>query len=111
MPAPRNLGAAVTIDGMTVRYLGAAGVARAFGVSRQAVVHWCDRNPPGSPRPFPAHDGVIAEDEDAAAGEAEPPGARLWLPGRIGEIREWRKGMPGQGAGGGRPRLGGSPPE
>ena len=60
----------------TPRYLGPSELGTKFGVSASAVNKWVDRYPPGSDKPFPAPD----------------------------EIREWRAGMPGRGAGGGRPR-------
>lgn len=70
---------------MPTRYIGIAGIAREFGVTRQAVQHWRKRH-----RDFPEPD-------------AEVDGAPLWLPERLPEIKAWEASRPGQGAGGGRP--------
>jgi hypothetical protein len=72
------------------RYVGVRGIAEALGVSRHAVHKWRSRYPAGSSHPFPEPD----VDVDGFPG---------WWPDRLDEIREWRAGMPGQGAGGGRP--------
>lgn len=77
----------------TARYLGMADIAREFGVTASAVTTWRSRYR-GTPTPFPAPDVEIGLDRGI-------PG---WLPERIGEIRQWRDSLPGQGAGGGRPR-------
>jgi len=77
----------VTKDaGAPALYIGQAGIAREFGVTRQAVSKW--RGQPG----FPVHD-------------VEVDGVPGWLAARLPEVREWlASGRPGQGAGGGRPR-------
>jgi transposase-like protein len=75
---------------MTERYLGVIGVAEAFGVTRHAVHKWRSRYPSGSKHPFPEPD-------------VEVDGAPGWAPGRLEELMQWREGLPGRGAGGGRP--------
>jgi hypothetical protein len=75
---------------MTERYLGVLGLADAFGVTRHAVHKWRSRYPGGSKHPFPEPD-------------VEIDGAPGWLPGRLEELMQWREGLPGRGAGGGRP--------
>jgi hypothetical protein len=79
------------------RYLGQAAIGRRLGVSRHQVATWRNRYR-NSPTPFPQPDAWIGDGEED---ERAIPG---WLPGRLEEIREWRKSLPGQGAGGGRPR-------
>jgi hypothetical protein len=74
----------------TAHYLGVLGVAEALGVSRHAVHKWRARYPRDSSHPFPAPD-------------VEVDGAPGWLPERLEEIMQWRTGLPGRGAGGGRP--------
>jgi transposase len=76
------------------RYLGVSDIAHELGVQMSAVTKWLARYPPeetGS-HPFPAPDVRIG----TVSG---------WAPSRLPEIREWRAGMPGRGAGGGRPRT------
>jgi predicted DNA-binding transcriptional regulator AlpA len=73
------------------RYLSMAQVGALLGVGRSAVSKWRERHPPGTDHPFPA--------PDVEVGDA--PG---WAPERAEEIRAWRAGLPGRGAGGGRPR-------
>ncbi|MEV0829022.1 hypothetical protein ACWDA3_43540 [Nonomuraea rubra] len=75
---------------MTERYLGVLGVAEALGVTRHAVHKWRTRYPDGSEHPFPEPD-------------VEVDGAPGWRPDRVQEIARWRAGLPGRGAGGGRP--------
>ncbi|WP_062349072.1 hypothetical protein [Herbidospora yilanensis] len=75
---------------MTERYLGVLGIGEALGVSRHAVHKWRARYPAGSAHPFPDPD-------------VEIDGAPGWRPGRLDEIVRWREGLPGRGAGGGRP--------
>jgi hypothetical protein len=75
---------------MTERYVGVLGLAEALGVSRHAVHKWRSRHPRGSPSPFPEPD-------------VEVDGAPGWRPNRVEEIMHWRDGLPGRGAGGGRP--------
>jgi hypothetical protein len=75
---------------MPRRYLGVVGIAEALGVSRHAVHKWRSRYPADSTHPFPEPD-------------VELDGVPGWEPDRLSEVREWRAGMPGQGAGGGRP--------
>lgn len=76
---------------MTTHYMGVGSIAARYGVSRSAVSKWRDRYPPGSPHPFPRPD-------------VEIDGVPGWAPDRLGEIDAWRDGLPGRGAGGGRPR-------
>jgi hypothetical protein len=76
-----------------VRYLGVIGLAERLGVTRHAVVKWRSRYPAGSSHQFPEPDVEI---------DGGVPG---WLPSRLPEIEQWRAGMPGRGAGGGRPAL------
>lgn len=66
------------------------GVADALGVSRHAVHKWRARYPADSAHPFPAPDVVV----DGAPG---------WLHDRLPAIVDWHDGLPGRGAGGGRP--------
>lgn len=80
---------------MTVRYLGQAAIARQLGVTRHLVGTWRNRYR-NSPTPFPEPDAWTGDDDDDKA----VPG---WLPERMDEITEWRRSLPGQGAGGGRP--------
>jgi hypothetical protein len=61
-----------------------------MGVSRHAVHKWRARYPSGSDHPFPEPD-------------AEVDGTPGWLPTRLEEIVTWHEGLPGRGAGGGRP--------
>ena len=75
---------------MTERYLGILGVAEALGVTRHAVHKWRTRYPEGSEHAFPKPD-------------VEVDGAPGWRADRLAEIRRWRAGLPGRGAGGGRP--------
>ncbi|WIV59044.1 hypothetical protein [Amycolatopsis nalaikhensis] len=77
----------------TVRYLGMNGLAERLGVTRHAVDKWRRRYPADSAHPFPEPDVEI---------DGGVPG---WLPERLPEIELWREGMPGRGAGGGRPTL------
>jgi len=75
---------------MTEHYLGVLGIAEALGVTRHAVHKWRTRYPADSSHPFPEPD-------------VEVDGAPGWRAGRVGEITRWRDGLPGRGAGGGRP--------
>ena len=75
---------------MTQRYLGVTGLADAFGVSRHAVHKWRSRYPSSSKHPFPEPD-------------VEVDGAPGWAADRMEELMQWREGLPGRGAGGGRP--------
>jgi hypothetical protein len=75
---------------MTEHYLGGVGIAEALGVSRHAVHKWRSRYPGGSPHPFPEPD-------------VEIDGVPGWRADRLEEIVRWRDGLPGRGAGGGRP--------
>ena len=71
-------------------YLGVIGIAEAMGVSRHAVHKWRSRYPTGSGHPFPEPD-------------VEIDGTPGWRPERMEEIVRWHEGLPGRGAGGGRP--------
>lgn len=75
---------------MTEHYLGVVAVAEAMGVSRHAVHKWRSRYPDGSDHPFPEPD-------------VEIDGVPGWRADRLVEVRRWRDGLPGRGAGGGRP--------
>lgn len=75
---------------MTTSYVGVLGIAEAMGVTRHAVHKWRSRYPAGSDHPFPEPDVAV----DGAPG---------WRPDRLAEIVRWRDGLPGRGAGGGRP--------
>lgn len=83
---------------MTPRYLGQAAISRELGVSRGVVGTWRNRYK-DTPTPFPEPDVLIGADD--GDDDRAIPG---WLPGRLEEIRRWRDSLPGQGAGGGRPR-------
>ena len=105
---------------MTVYYLSQADIARELEVSNEAVRLWRKRNPRGSARPFPEPDswtGVdeVTVDEATKAVVVKPPSdvrenprensrsVPGWLPSKLDAIKAWRDGMPGSGAGGGRP--------
>jgi hypothetical protein len=75
---------------MAERFLGVVGVAEALGVTRHAVHKWRARYPADSSHPFPEPDVEI----DTTPG---------WRADRLEEIVRWREGLPGRGAGGGRP--------
>jgi transposase-like protein len=75
---------------MTERFLGVVGVAEALGVTRHAVHKWRARYPAGTSHQFPEPD-------------VEVDGAPGWRADRLEEIVRWREGLPGRGAGGGRP--------
>lgn len=75
---------------MTEHYLGGIGIAEALGVSRHAVHKWRSRYPSDSTHPFPEPD-------------VEIDGVPGWRTDRLAEIVQWRNGLPGRGAGGGRP--------
>lgn len=79
-------------DGVSIsdHYVGVIGIAEAMGVSRHAVHKWRSRYPEGSGHAFPAPD-------------VEIDGTPGWRPERMEEIVQWRDGLPGRGAGGGRP--------
>jgi len=79
-----------TLGPMPEEYLSQAQIARALGVTRQALSVWRARYE-GTATPFP--------EPDVTAGSS--PG---WRAARLDEIRAWRSTLPGQGAGGGRPR-------
>ncbi len=71
-------------------YVGVIGIAEAMGVTRHAVHKWRSRYPPDSDHPFPEPD-------------VEVDGTPGWRPDRLEELMHWRDGLPGRGAGGGRP--------
>jgi transposase-like protein len=75
---------------MTEHYLGVLGIAEAMDVTRHAVHKWRSRYPNDSDHPFPEPD-------------VEIDGAPGWRAERLEEIVQWRDGLPGRGAGGGRP--------
>ncbi|MFI5960169.1 hypothetical protein [Cryptosporangium sp. NPDC051539] len=75
---------------MTVHYLGVLRVAEELGVTRHAVHKWRSRYPAGGEHAFPEPD-------------VEIDGIPGWRPERVAELRRWREGLPGRGAGGGRP--------
>lgn len=79
-------------DGTVWRYLDRAEIGAWFGVSGDAVRKWQQRYaaPDSGYRPFPGPDVIMGRS----------PG---WSPHRETEIWAWKKGMPGRGAGGGRP--------
>lgn len=81
----------LVIDGPT-RHLGVSGVAAELGVTVGTVTKWIRRYPPQvGTHPTPTPDVMV----DDIMG---------WSRGRMDEWRQWRADMPGQGAGGGRPR-------
>ena len=80
---------------MTARYLGQAAIARELGVTRHLVGTWRNRYR-DTPTPFPEPDAWTEESDGR-----DVPG---WLPGSVDAIRAWKASLPGQGAGGGRPR-------
>ncbi|MQA96775.1 MAG: hypothetical protein GEV11_19825 [Streptosporangiales bacterium] len=75
---------------MTEHYLGVLGIGTALGVSRHAVHKWRSRYRGDSFHPFPEPD-------------VEIDGVPGWRVERLREIVWWREGLPGRGAGGGRP--------
>jgi transposase len=85
---------------MTARYLGQAAVARELGVSRHLVGTWRNRYK-DTGTPFPEPDAIVDESDGR-----DVPG---WLPESMDAIRAWRASLPGQGAGGGRPRKADEP--
>jgi hypothetical protein len=89
---------------VTARYLSQAAIGRQLGAGRHVVGTWRNRYK-GTSTPFPAPDVWIGDGEDD---DRAVPG---WLPGRMTEIAEWRKSLPGQGAGGGRPPRSRTAPE
>lgn len=82
---------------MAARYLSQAAIGRQLGGGRHIVGTWRNRYA-GTPTPFPEPDVWIGDGDDD---DRAVPG---WLPERMPEIAEWRKTLPGQGSGGGRPR-------
>jgi transposase-like protein len=72
------------------QHLGVSGLADALGVSRHLVSKWRSRYGTDSAHPFPEPDVTVDE----------LPG---WAPARVAEVERWREGLPGRGAGGGRP--------
>ena len=87
---------------MASHYLGQASVARELGVTRHLVGTWRNRYK-DTGMPFPEPD-VIVDESDGR----DVPG---WLPESMDVIRAWRASLPGQGAGGGRPRKTDEPAE
>jgi hypothetical protein len=75
---------------MTEHFLGVLGIGEALGVSRHAVHKWRSRYPSDSDHSFPEPD-------------VEVDGTPGWRADRLEEIVRWRNGLPGRGAGGGRP--------
>jgi hypothetical protein len=75
---------------MTEHYIGVLGIAEAMDVTRHAVHKWRSRYPTDSDHPFPAPD-------------VEVDGIPGWRAERLEKIVQWRAGLPGRGAGGGRP--------
>jgi hypothetical protein len=75
---------------MAEQYLGVLGIAEAMGVTRHAVHKWRSRYPSESDHRFPEPD-------------VEVDGAPGWRAERLEEMTRWREGLPGRGAGGGRP--------
>lgn len=71
-------------------YLGVLGVAGELGVTRHAVHKWRSRYPTASDHPFPQPD-------------VEIDGIPGWRAKRMALITRWSEGLPGRGAGGGRP--------
>lgn len=74
-----------------IQYMSVADIAALFDVAPGTVEKWRQRYDN-----FPVPDAVIG------IGHGMP--IRGWLPDREAEFREWKKTMPGRGAGGGRPR-------
>ena len=60
------------LTAMTTEYIGQAGIARALGVTRQAISVWRKRHPD-----FPAPDAIT------------DGGFPSWLPERLDEIKAW----------------------
>lgn len=75
---------------MAEQFLGVVGLADALGVTRHAVHKWRSRHPAGSDHAFPEPD-------------IEIDGMPGWRPDRVEDVVRWRAGLPGRGAGGGRP--------
>lgn len=75
---------------MTEHYLGVVSIADAMDVTRHAVHKWRSRYPSDSDHPFPEPD-------------VEVDGIPGWRGERLEEIVQWHDGLPGRGAGGGRP--------
>ncbi|RCG31948.1 hypothetical protein DQ384_05240 [Sphaerisporangium album] len=77
-----------------IRYVGAKQVGAWFGVPAATVSKWVSRYAQTYPTPEP----------DALVGDEDGAEFRAWLPAREAEWREWERGRPGRGAGGGRPK-------
>lgn len=75
---------------VTERFIGVIGIAEALEVTRHAVHKWRSRYPHDSDHPFPEPD-------------VEIDGTPGWRADRLEDIVSWRNGLPGRGAGGGRP--------
>lgn len=79
-----------------LRCAGIAGVADWLSMTPAALAKAMDRNPD-----WPGEDVTIDQKRDGHP-------YRGWLPERRAEWEAWKASLPGQGAGGGRPRK--SPP-
>ena len=95
------------VSPVALYYLSQADVARELGISSEAVRGLRIRYPHGSAHPFPEPDAWIGVDDTAEDAVRPDPRANPrgnsrsvpgWLPSRMAEIREWRRGMPGAGA-------------
>ncbi|SCE91503.1 hypothetical protein GA0070607_3161 [Micromonospora coriariae] len=74
-------------------FIDVTDLCQRYAVKPRAVYSWLQRSRPGgiyANRPFPAPAGYHGR---------QP----YWLPRQLPAVDEWRRSMPGRGAGGGRP--------
>ena len=75
-----------------IRYMSVSDIAAIFGVQPGTVEKWRQRH-----ANFPTPNAIIGIETDMQF--------RGWLPDREEEFREWKKGLPPRGAGGGRKKA------
>jgi hypothetical protein len=86
-------------------YLTAADIADHFGVRAQLVQQWLHRYRPGRSAAETAKAATCPQPEPGVqVGRRKP--VSVWREDRLPEWDAWRASLPGQGAGGGRPRGG-----
>ena len=83
-----------------VCYLQVAGIAAALGMKPATLSQAIWRNPD---HPVPEHDAELLP------GHGKGPDLG-WLPSRVPDWKAWLDGLPGRGAGGGRPPGGDQQP-
>jgi hypothetical protein len=80
------------------RYLSVAGIAVELGIKPATLTQKAWRH--HGTHPVPAHDAEISHGYGPDKG---------WLPSSLPAWRAWLESLPGQGAGGGRPRKSSAP--